>query len=89
MKELPALETFVDCKVKPTKEIHITFNMVSTLSTMQSVMNSKWIGVILYCIYCKEPLNYSRENGEILFRCPKCNTKWVKSVTWERDSGNG
>jgi len=85
----PALDTLIGCSKKPPNEIQLTFKLVSTLQAMQNVMNSKWIGVVLYCVYCKEPLNYTYNNGKVLFQCPKCKVRWVKNSTWEGDSKDG
>ena len=88
MEVKSSLETLVG-KTKPPEEIHLTFKLLSTMQAMQDVLNSKWIGFIPYCVYCKIPLNYIYKNGATLFQCPKCNTRWVKNDTWEGDSEDG
>jgi len=89
MEIIPSTETLIGCKTKPPNKIHLTFKVVATLQAMQDVMNSKFIGIVLYCVYCKEPLNYTYNNGGTLFQCPKCGVKWVKSDTWIGEVKNG
>lgn len=84
---IPGIETMRGCALPPS-QIHIEFKLAQTLQGIQTVANSKWIAVIPYCAYCRVPLDWVR-NSQILHRCPKCHTEWLKSVTWKEELNSG
>ena len=47
---------------------------------LQRIWNSIYIGIIPYCIVCKEPLDWFTltQDTSLIFECPKCKRQWVK-----------
>jgi len=72
---------------EPPRRITLPFSLVFNEEKLRPEWNHKFIAIMPYCFNCKVPLMWhSPPTGEVLFECPKCGRKWVKSKVWAKDA---
>lgn len=83
--EIPGIDTIKGLSFEPPKEQPAPFDLVYGEDRLRLGWNAIAIGIVLYCMVCKEPLVWhSPPNGQVLFHCPKCDRTWIKDSDWDK-----
>ena len=73
-------------KIVPLAEIPQRVELPRSLMGRGQELLGKWavhhMAFVPYCVQCKEVLNWVTDEGDVLFRCPKCGREWVKDNDW-------
>lgn len=81
--EVNGLDTMMDLSTPMPKRIELDHHLVENQELVKRGWNMRCVGIVLYCIKCKVPLVWhTYPEGENLFHCPKCHTRWVKGEGW-------
>lgn len=85
MKEIPGLDTMVNLSHEPPQTIAVSFRAQYATSIGQQALWEFSIATIPYCMACKVPVNWIKEDSNLLYRCPVCNRTWIKDSNWTGD----
>lgn len=67
-------------------EYKISFGFVRRVELMREQWNDKYMALIIYCMFCKEPLMWHQASVDgVLFQCPSCERTWIKDDEWDSD----
>jgi len=84
--EIPGLDTIMGLVGDPPMEIKVSYDTIKIAEGLRQVWNKSHIAFIPYCMKCKEPLVWiSPPANGVLFKCPKCDRKWIKDKKWIKD----
>lgn len=73
---------------EPPKRITLPYSLLTNEEILRAEWNHKFIAIVPYCFKCKVPLIWhSPPDGNVLFECPSCRRKWVKSKSWGKAKG--
>lgn len=82
MSVIKGLETITEPAFTIAQSNSVGYNCMLFGQAVQSIWNKKGIAFIPYCITCKCPLDWHRDE-QVLFSCPKCKRIWQKDVGWD------
>lgn len=84
MTEIAGVDTIQGLVGEPPETIEIPFNLMYDTEITRPGWNKVYLAIIPYCFKCKEPLVWHKVE-RVIFHCPKCKRRWVKSKNWRRD----
>jgi len=77
------LDTIKDFDGVMPAEVGIPYTVMKKQQLLMQGWNACYIAIIPYCFKCKVPLVWhTYPEGNTLFHCPSCKTKWVKGEGW-------
>jgi len=86
-EQVNGIDTIRELSGEPPKEIHMPYYVMLNQQILMQGWNAVCIAVIPYCYKCKEPLVWhTNPEGNVLFHCPKCNRRWIKSEDWNEQA---
>jgi len=86
MTKVRGIDTIQGLVGNPPKTIEVPYNVVYDAEINRQRWNNIYLAMIPYCFKCKEPLVWHIGGADrVLFHCPKCKRRWVKSKNWRRD----
>ena len=81
MAETPGTDTIVPLATVPER-IEVPRSIIRRGQELVSKWAIHHLAFIPYCVQCKAVLNWVKDEGDVIFRCPICNREWVKDNDW-------
>lgn len=82
---IKGLDTIMECVGPWPKQMQIDARSLYDAQLLKDRWNDNHIAFLPFCMKCKQPLNWIREDPSDIFQCSQCGTKWVKSDSWKED----